>query len=928
MNRFISSALLLICATLGNAEEHTVIKYLSGHGADDTVKWQFRCSGGQNSGVWDSIAVPSCWEQQGFGDYTYGRFYLDKTAKPSSETGEYRHSFSVPTSWKGNTVELVFEGVMTDANVKINGKSAGAKHQGGFTAFSYDISPLLRYGKENQLEVFVEKESSNQSVNAAERRADWWLFGGIYRPVYLRVLPKTHIEHVGIDAKHDGTLNLRLSAKNLPHKATIEAKIDGKDPQSHPLTQSSLQNITFKWDGISSWDPEHPNMHNLTLSIIDKNGNRLHTHTEKVGFRTLEFIPRDGFYINGTRLVLKGVNRHCFYPETGRTTSRQLDLQDVKLVKGMNGNAIRSHYPPDRHLLELCDSLGVLYFDELAGWHDAYDTEVGTKILTEMLTHDANHPCIFAWGNGNEGGNNYELLPLFEQLDPQNRLVAHPWALFNGIDTHHYPAYQTGVARLANGYQVFMPTEFLHSQYDKGGGASLDDFWSNFSKNPLFAGGFIWAMVDESVARTDKGGELDSDGGNAPDGIVGPHREKEASWYTIRDVWAPLQIAPFTASRHRAPVINLTNKSLYTPLSDYTLNYEVICVNPLEDSTPIAAGNIPLPSAMPGESVNLTVGTKEEFRNGDILRLTALNADNDTVNVWSYPLLYADEYHAQTHATISSSIPASVTDSTLSANNVTARFNLSDGMLSRVTANGKEIPFNNGPLPIGMKMELTSITRHMQGDTAVMVMRYKGAVDSIVWRMTPDGVLGMDILMLNRKNGGGFKGAFFDNEIRNLGFSFSYPEELCKGMTWVGKGPYRVWRNRQRGTTFGLWHKDYNNTVTGQTTGKLQYPEFKGYHANTYWAQLHSDEAPLTVSSESDGIYLRVFTPEEPKARTQPGPTMTKFPEGDISFMLEIPPIRSYKPLEQLGPGGIAPNIRINKGDEGIRMKLWFDFTR
>ena len=252
MNRFISSALLLICATLGNAEEHTVIKYLSGHGADDTVKWQFRCSGGQNSGVWDSIAVPSCWEQQGFGDYTYGRFYLDKTAKPSSETGEYRHSFSVPTSWKGNTVELVFEGVMTDATVKINGKSAGAKHQGGFTAFSYDISPLLRYGKENQLEVFVEKESSNQSVNAAERRADWWLFGGIYRPVYLRVLPKTHIEHVGIDAKHDGTLNLRLSAKNLPHKATIEAKIDGKDPQSHPLTQSSLQNITFKWDGINS----------------------------------------------------------------------------------------------------------------------------------------------------------------------------------------------------------------------------------------------------------------------------------------------------------------------------------------------------------------------------------------------------------------------------------------------------------------------------------------------------------------------------------------------------------------------------------------------------------------------------------------------------------------------------------------------------
>ena len=149
--------------------------------------------------------MPSCWELQGYGDYTYGRFYLDKTAKPSSETGEYRHDFFVPADWNGKKVELVFEGVMTDATVTVNGKKVGDKHQGGFTSFTYDISPVLRYGKNNTLDVFVEKESSNNSVNAAERRADWWLFGGIYRPVYLRVLPKTHISHVAIDGRQDGT---------------------------------------------------------------------------------------------------------------------------------------------------------------------------------------------------------------------------------------------------------------------------------------------------------------------------------------------------------------------------------------------------------------------------------------------------------------------------------------------------------------------------------------------------------------------------------------------------------------------------------------------------------------------------------------------------------------------------------------------------
>ncbi len=926
MKSFFSLAIFLLVSMVGRADNATEIRYLSGHDADDTVKWQFRCSAGQNSGRWDSIAVPSCWELQGYGDYTYGRFYLDKTAKPSSETGEYRHDFFVPADWNGKKVELVFEGVMTDATVTVNGKKVGDKHQGGFTSFTYDISPVLRYGKNNTLDVFVEKESSNNSVNAAERRADWWLFGGIYRPVYLRVLPKTHISHVAIDGRQDGTLNLRLSTKNLPRGAKIEASIDGKDTKTLPLTTSDIQNLSFKWDGVSTWDPEHPNMHTLTLSLLDKNGKLLHTHTEKVGFRTLEFIPRDGFYLNGTRLILKGVNRHCFYPETGRTTSRRLDLNDIRLVKGMNGNAIRSHYPPDKHLLELCDSLGVLYFNELPGWHDAYDTEVGTKILTEMLRHDANHPCIFAWGNGNEGGNNYELLPLFDELDLQKRHVAHPWALFNNIDTHHYPAYQTGVARLANGYQVFMPTEFLHSQYDKGGGASLDDFWSNYSQSPLFAGGFIWAMVDESVARSDKGMILDSDGGNAPDGIVGPHREKEASWYTIRDVWAPIQIAPFTARRNRMPVINLTNRSLYTPLSDYTMNYEVVTIDPTKGENITAKGKIALPNAMPGESVNINVGSNDDFSSGDILRLTALDKNNDTVNVWSYPMRYADEYYADTHGHALKTAPAAISENRLTANGVIAEFNPTTGMLAKVTSDGKEIPFNNGPVPVGMKMELTNISSHMEGDTAVYVMRYKGAVDSIVWRMTPDGVLGMDILMLNHKNGGGFKGDFFDKEIRNLGFSFSYPEELCQGMTWFGKGPYRVWRNRQRGTTFGLWHKDYNNTVTGQTTGKLQYPEFKGHHANMYWAKIHSEKAPMMISSENDGVYLRMFTPEEPKARTQPGRTMVEFPTGDISFLLEIPPIRSYKPLEQLGPGGISPNIRINKGDEGIRMKLWFNF--
>ena len=921
----ILAALVLAVAASEAKAADTEVMYLSGKDADDPVEWQFRCSEGMNSGKWTTIGVPSCWEQQGFGAYTYGRFYLDKKASPSSETGEYRRTFDVPADWWGKTVRLVFEGVMTDASVKINGKSAGDVHQGAFTAFSYDISRLLKYGKENTIDVFVKKESDNKSVNAAERRADWWLFGGIYRPVYLEVLPAKHISKVMTDAKADGTLNLRLTTSRLPAGASLTAEIDGAQTQVVGLSAGSEHDVSFSFGNVKRWDPEHPNLYNLRLTLKDSKGREIHSVNQKVGFRTLEFMPRDGFYLNGTRLVMKGVNRHCFYPETGRATSRSRDLEDVRLLKGMNANAIRSHYQPDRHLLELCDSLGLLYFDELAGWQDPYDNTVGPKILTEMIEHDANHPSVFAWGNGNEGGFNYSLLPLYEQLDIQGRKVAHPWSLKDGLDTHHYPAYQTGVARFVNGYQVFMPTEFLHSQFDKGGGASLDEFWANWSQSPLFAGGFIWAMVDEGVMRTDIG-KIDTNEGNAPDGIVGPHREKEGSWYTIRDVWSPLQIAPLTVRRGRVPVLNITNRSLFSSLGEYSLCYEVLAASLDKGEKVLASGRVDLKDAMPGEAVNVGLGNSGDFSQGDFLRLTFLDSKADTVNVSTYPMLYADEFYKENIHPASAG-KASVEGYTLKSGDVTAEIDPATGYLSRVTRGGRVIPFGKGPVPVGMKMSLSCIQVDDSGDTAKIIARYKGAVDSIVWSMTPDGQLGLDILMLKSKNGNGYEGEFVDKTIRNFGFSFSYPEELCTGMTWVGKGPYRVWRNRRRGTNYGLWHKDYNNTVTGQWDEGSVYPEFKGYHANIYEARVESEKSPFTVRSETDGLYLRMFTPEEPRPGERVSRTMTPFPEGDVSFLLDIPPIRSYKPLEQLGPGGIAPNVRINKGDDGIRLKLWLDFS-
>ena len=555
-----------ICSALNMQAQapHPERIYLSGTGTDYTRTWEFYCSKGQNSGKWKSIEVPSCWELQGFGEYTYGRYYTIKGAKPSDETGIYRYRFLTPDCGKNDRIKLFFDGVMTDAEVRVNGNPAGQIHQGAFYRFSYDITSLLKAEGENLLEVKVAKQSANKSVNAAERRADWWLYGGIYRPVWLEVVPAVSMEHFILDARADGSLraSVRTAGNAEGHVLAVSIRglkdgkplrtLQGKEQISCTLASSGRETeFTCKWSDVKVWNTEAPELYVARLELKDRSGNVIQVREERIGFRTIEFFPQDGIYLNGTRLIVKGINRHSFSVDGGRTTSAAMSRQDALLIKEMNMNAVRSHYPPDEHFLDMCDSLGLVYIDELSGWHGRYDTETGARLIREMVERDVNHPSVILWSNGNEGGWNTDNDSLFCKYDKfQRRHVIHPWADFDGLDTHHYPAYLTGVARFTNGYKVFMPTEFMHAMYDQGGGAGLRDFWDRWMTNPMFAGGFIWVFCDEAPKRSDRGGVLDSDGSNAPDGVVGPRREKEGSFYAIRSQWSPVQIKPLLITEH------------------------------------------------------------------------------------------------------------------------------------------------------------------------------------------------------------------------------------------------------------------------------------------------------------------------------------------------------------------------------------------
>ena len=944
-----------ICSALNMQAQapHPERIYLSGTGTDYTRTWEFYCSKGQNSGKWKSIEVPSCWELQGFGEYTYGRYYTIKGAKPSDETGIYRYRFLTPDCGKNDRIKLFFDGVMTDAEVRVNGNPAGQIHQGAFYRFSYDITSLLKAEGENLLEVKVAKQSANKSVNAAERRADWWLYGGIYRPVWLEVVPDVSMEHFILDARADGSLraSVRMAGNAEGHVLAVSIRglkdgkplrtLQGKEQVSCPLATSGRETeFTCKWSDVKVWNIEAPELYVARLELKDRSGNVIQVREERIGFRTIEFFPQDGIYLNGTRLIVKGINRHSFSVDGGRTTSAAMSRQDALLIKEMNMNAVRSHYPPDEHFLDMCDSLGLVYIDELSGWHGRYDTETGARLIREMVERDVNHPSVILWSNGNEGGWNTDNDSLFCKYDKfQRRHVIHPWADFDGLDTHHYPAYLTGVARFTNGYKVFMPTEFMHAMYDQGGGAGLRDFWDRWMTNPMFAGGFIWVFCDETPKRSDRGGVLDSDGSNAPDGVVGPRREKEGSFYAIRSQWSPVQIKPLLITEHFDGSFFVSNEYIYTNLKDCRMTYEVLsCDIPMQGAVSriLARGEVTLPALSPGETGKARFSLPASFVEGDVLKLEAFDRDGHRICDWSFPIRLANPYFQRHLAQVSTGLSGNTVSArnngkeiVLKSEKVSVTFDAATGMILRVLSGNTEIPLTNGPVAVGMKMLYQPASSYVRQDSeeAVFCARYKGGADSIVWRLTSQGLLYMDAVLLNRASGGGgFDDAFMDTEVYNLGLTFSYPERICKGMKWLGRGPYRVWKNRIPGTNYGIWHKDYNNTVTGESYDNLVYPEFKGYHANMYWATFESDTAPFTVYSRTDGIFYRVFTPEEPKGSAKR--TMPEFPEGDISFLLDIPAICSFKPIEQQGPNSQPGNIRIKKGDEGLRLNLMFDFRK
>ena len=909
------STLALATTLTAQTLPQTERQYLSGHGCDDTVEWDFFCTDGRNSGRWTKIGVPSCWELQGFGTYQYGISFYGKAFPEgiAGEKGMYKYEFEVPEEFRGKQVSLVFEASMTDTEVKVNGRKAGSKHQGAFYRFSYNVTDLLKYGKKNQLEVTVSKESENASVNLAERRADYWNFGGIFRPVFLEVKPAVNLRHIAIDAQMDGSFRANCYTNISGDGMSIRAQIlDGKGKKLADTTVplkagSDWTTLQLNVSAPALWTAETPNLYKAQFSLLDKEGKVLHHETETFGFRTIEVRESDGLYVNGVRINVRGVNRHSFRPESGRTLSKAKNIEDVLLMKGMNMNSVRlSHYPADPEFLEACDSLGLYVMDELGGWHGKYDTPTGVRLIEGMIERDVNHPSIIWWSNGNEKGWNIELDGEFHKYDPQKRPVIHPQGNFSGFETMHYRSYgeSQNYMRLP---EIFMPTEFLHGLYDGGHGAGLYDYWEMMRKHPRCIGGFLWA--DEGVKRVDMDGFIDNQGNFGADGIVGPHHEKEGSYYTIKQLWSPVQVMNTAIDRNFDGKLSVENRYDYLNLNTCRFIWQQVKFPSVTDAsnttTRILKQGEVQGSDVAAHGVGVVDIKTSILPETDALFLTVIDKYGYELWRWTFPV---DKLNRETEQFSASSGRASYTETekgiTVKANGRTFVFSKKDGQLKDVSVNNRKISFANGPRFIGARRAdrsldqfynhddekakakdrtyseftdaavFTKLDVKEEGGNLILTANYKlGNLDKAQWTIHPDGMATLDYTYN------------FSGVVDLMGICFDYPEEQVLSKRWLGAGPYRVWQNRIHGTQYDIWENDYNDPIPGET---FTYPEFKGYFGSVSWMSIRTKEGTISLTNETPDSYIGVYQPRDGRDRL-----LYTLPESGISVLNVIPPVRN-----------------------------------
>jgi len=880
---------------------------------------------------WPDIEVPGNWEFQGYGVPIYTNIDYPFRADPpfvprdDNPVGSFRRTFAVPASWAGRQTFISFGSVRSAFYLWVNGKSVGFA-KGSKTPAEFNITPFVREGVNN-----VSVEVYRWTDGSYLEGQDYWKVSGIERGVSLYSLPGVHIRDFGVEAgladnNVDGRLRVKVNVRNLSGQAsdTYSLGMELIDPDGRTIIASDVSE-SFKVDpGMETpvesattvkaprrWTAETPDLYHLLLYLVGPSGDTVEAVDCMVGFRSVEI--RDGqLLVNGVPILIKGVNRHEHDPVRGRVMTDELMMEDLRLLKQFNINAVRtSHYPDDPRWYDLCDRYGIYLVDEanIESHGMGYDPDktLGNKPewreahldrTRRMVERDKNHPSVIIWSLGNEAGDGVNFDSTYRWIkrrDP-TRPVQYERA-GRGPHTDIYCPMYAPIRHLREYADSVRDRPLIMCEYAHAMGNSvgnLKEYWDVIYANRQLQGGFIWDWADQGMLKYTSLGEpyfayggdygppgTPSDGNFLCNGLVAPDRTLHPHIWEVKKIYQYVRITPVDISTGR---FNVTNFRDFSGLEDLRIVWRIDA-----DGTTVAETTLIAPSIAAGETREVILPFEGfTMRRGPEYILTVsfrtngasfLIPDNHEVAWEQFVLQNSSEFELYDKKEVDA-LSLKRTDSAI---NISGReFSVSmstvEGTLTSLTYKGKQLMLT-GPSPyfwraptdndFGNRMPIRCGLWKEAGDRR-NVERVTTA------RLSPDLVrievsfdlFGVGVSYQTRYDVYGtgdivITGKFHPlrtglPDIPRMGMKMIIPVDL-DNVEWYGRGPFESYWDRKHGMAIGR----YSGKVGDQYHPYIR-PQENGNKTDVRWFSLTDDSGDgLLIVCGNMNFGVSHFLPED-----------------------------------------------------------------
>jgi beta-galactosidase len=868
---------------------------------------------------WDYIQLPGVWQPAYGSPYYYSNSYpqaidtkrIPRISRALQETGVYRRTFTLPENFQGSEIYLHFGAVKAALEAYVNGQFAGFS-KGSMTPHEFNVTGLLRPG-ENQITAVVWRYSDGTYLEDQ----DMWFFSGIYRDVFLYAEPKITVRDFYMRAEFGDDLrnanakltlyfngvashNGEMSAQNVRVKASIPEMgiiLGETELAAGDKNRAGCRAVVDFSSPVSNpklWSHEQPNLY--TVLIEWEFAGIAYYKAFRFGFKKIE-IRGNVLYLNGKRLIIRGVNRHDFDPDTGWTLSPQRYHEDLRLMKSLNINAIRaSHYPNDPLLYDLCDEYGILVMDEA----DVETHGVRRKLpagrllwtaacvdrMRRMVLRDRNHPCVFFWSLGNESGMGKtfaEMRRAAEVLDNTRpfhyegehgknssdvisrmypdkksfRILCEKQTLKTSANpVMAYAMYDKPVPQKLYDHMPVLLCEFAHCMGNSLG--NFVEYTEAFEKYPHLAGGFIWDFVDQAIRRQDAEGEqwlygndfseaynragykskprTGSDGCFCGNGIVAADRSPHPAAYEVKKCYQCLRVEAVEDFENK---YRIRNNQMFTGLDAYSLVWQFA-----GDGTVLEEGEAPpqiLTGIGPGQSAEIDVKPTVEFPPEGYLTLTfswRLKEESPWADAGFEQAF--DQFTLRASPAAETSIPK--------ASGV-ENFDFQPNLWRALTDNDVGVanfarflrPFTTGGRweKAAEKQHVSKRKQYAEDGANHMHTEWKHPLCRKLetdYTVYPDGRLLVSLLFQSKSA-----------EPIRAGLQLTLPGEF-KEVEWYGRGPHECYSDRKSGARFGR----YRRTVDELGHNYLR-PQENGTRCDVSWLEIKSSSGEKIRIQDASG---------------------------------------------------------------------------